>query len=58
MIARKHGVPVVERKSLAQALYKTVKIDQEIPLALYYVVAELMTYVYHLKGGPPPEAKR
>ena len=56
MIARKHGVPVVERKSLAQALYRTVKIDQDIPLELYYVVAELMAHVYQLKGGAPPKA--
>lgn len=56
-IARANGIPVVERKSLAQALFKTVKIDQEIPLAFYYVVAELMAYVYQLKGGPPPRLK-
>jgi flagellar biosynthesis protein FlhB len=49
-IARAHGVPVVERKSLAQALYKTVKVDQTIPLGLYLVIAELMAYVYRLKG--------
>jgi flagellar biosynthetic protein FlhB len=53
MIARRNGVPVVEKKTLAQALYKTVKVDQEIPLGLYYVVAELMAYVYQLKGGGP-----
>ena len=57
MLARKNGVPVVERKPLAQALYKTVKIDQDIPLGLYYVVAELMAYVYQLKGGPPAATK-
>ena len=50
-IAREHGVPVVERKSLAQALYKTVKLDQPIPIGLYVVVAELMAYVYRLKGS-------
>jgi flagellar biosynthesis protein FlhB len=57
MIARKNGVPVVERKSLAQALFKTVKIDQDIPLGFYYIVAELMAYVYQLKGGSPPGPK-
>jgi flagellar biosynthesis protein FlhB len=49
-IARRHGVPVVERKALAQALYKTVKVEQTIPLGLYLVIAELMAYVYRLKG--------
>jgi FlhB-like protein len=49
-LARHHGVPVVERKALAQALYKTVKVDQTIPLELYLVIAELMAYVYRLQG--------
>jgi flagellar biosynthetic protein FlhB len=49
-IARKHAVPVVEKKSLAQMLFKTVKLDQAVPLGLYVVVAELMAYVYRLKG--------
>jgi flagellar biosynthetic protein FlhB len=50
-IAREHSVPVVERKTLAQALYKTVKVEQTIPLGLYLVVAELMAYVYRLKAS-------
>jgi len=49
-IARRHAVPVVERKSLARALYKTVNLDQEIPVALYYLVAEVVAYVYRLRG--------
>ena len=38
-------------ESLAQALYKTVKIDQTIPLGLYLVIAELMAHVYRLRGS-------
>ena len=57
-IARQHGVPVLERKSLAQALFKTVKVDHSIPLGLYYIVAELMAYVYRLKGGVPTTAAK
>ena len=53
-IARNHGVPVVEKKPLAQALYKTVKIGQAIPLGLYLVVAELMAYVYRLRADGTP----
>lgn len=51
-LAREHKIPVVERKPLAQALYKIVKIDAEIPLSLYLVVAELLAHVYKLKGIP------
>jgi flagellar biosynthetic protein FlhB len=48
--ARRHGVPVVERKPVAQALYKAVKIGQEIPAALYQAIAEVLAYVYRLRG--------
>lgn len=55
-LARQHGVPVLERKSLAQALYRTVRLDKEVPMGLYLVVAELLAYVYRLKGGTPAAA--
>jgi flagellar biosynthetic protein FlhB len=48
-IALQHGVPTVERKPLAQALYKTVEVDREIPPALYHAVAEVMAYVFSLR---------
>jgi len=48
--ARRHGVPVVERKPVARALYKAVQIDREIPAALYHAVAEVLAYVYRLRG--------
>jgi flagellar biosynthesis protein FlhB len=48
--ARRHGVPVIERKPVAQALYKAVSIGQEIPAALYHAVAEVLAYVYRLRG--------
>jgi flagellar biosynthetic protein FlhB len=50
-LARRYNVPVIERKPLAQALFKTVKIGREIPLGLYLVVAELLAHVYRLKTG-------
>jgi flagellar biosynthetic protein FlhB len=49
--ARRHGIPVVERKPVAQALYKMVKVGQEIPQILYVAVSEVLSYVYRLKGG-------
>jgi len=49
-IAREHNVPLVEEKPLARALYKTVEIDQLIPVELYRAVAEVLAYVYRLKG--------
>jgi flagellar biosynthetic protein FlhB len=53
-LALEHGVPVLERKPLAQALYKDVDINRPIPDKMYAAVAELLAYVYQLKGKPLP----
>jgi len=47
-IAAVHGVPIVERKEVARALYRTVEIGQEVPPDLYNAVAEILAYVYRL----------
>jgi len=49
-IAKENHVPVVENKELAQKLYKIVDIGDEVPEALFGPVAELLAYVYRLKG--------
>lgn len=49
-VARQHGVQVVENKALAQALYKSVEIGQQIPVELYKAVAEVLAYVYRLEN--------
>jgi flagellar biosynthetic protein FlhB len=49
-VARKHNIPVVENKPLARNLFKNLKIGQAIPKALYNAVAEILAYVYRLKG--------
>ncbi|OGR27050.1 MAG: flagellar biosynthesis protein FlhB [Desulfobacterales bacterium RIFOXYA12_FULL_46_15] len=49
-IARENNVPLVEDKQLARNLYKSVDIGSEVPTELYQAVAELLAYVYKLKG--------
>ncbi len=49
-LAASHGVPIVERKALARALYRTVEVGQEIPAEHYAAVAEILAYVYRLSG--------
>ncbi len=49
-IARENDVPLVEDKQLARNLYSSVDIGQEVPMELYQAVAELLAYVYKLKG--------
>lgn len=55
-VARAHGVPVVENKPLAQALYRSVDLEQQIPVALYQAVAEVLAFVYALKRRQPAVA--
>jgi flagellar biosynthetic protein FlhB len=49
-IAVQNGVPILERKPLAQALYKTVEVGQEVPPEFYQAIAEILAYVYELAG--------
>lgn len=51
-IAVANGVPIVERPPLARAMYKSVEVGQEIPVEFYSAVAEILAYVYRLKGTP------
>ncbi len=48
-IAKQSGVPVVEDKPLARALY-TLDVNQEIPEAFYKAVAAILAHVYKMKG--------
>ncbi|HDH96519.1 MAG TPA: EscU/YscU/HrcU family type III secretion system export apparatus switch protein [Proteobacteria bacterium] len=49
-IAIRHGVPIVERPELARALYRWVRVGQAIPVKLYQAVAEVLAYIYKLRG--------
>jgi len=49
-IARENGVPCVENVPLARAMYKALKLGQFISKDLYNAVAEVLAYVYRLKG--------
>ncbi len=53
-LAIEHQVPVVENPPLAQALYKSTQVGQEIPAHLYRAVAEVLAYIYRLMGGRLP----
>ncbi len=48
-IARENNIPLMEDKPLAQALYKTVEIGEEIPANLFQAVAEILAHVYSVK---------
>jgi len=53
-LAMENQIPIVENKPLAQALYKSVDVGQEIPAHLYRAVAEILAYIYRLMNGNLP----
>lgn len=53
-IAAQHGIPIIERKPLAQALYRQVKLGHPIPVEMYDVFVEILAYVYRLSGKKAP----
>jgi len=50
-VATRAGVPVVENPPLTRAIFKAVAIGREVPQDLYRAVAEVLAYVYSLRGG-------
>lgn len=49
-LAAEHRIPVVENKELARNLYKLIEVGEQIPSEFFRAVAELLAYVYKLKG--------
>jgi len=52
--ANENLVPIIENPPLAQALYKSVDVGQEIPAHLYRAVAEILAYIFKLMGNKGP----
>ncbi|ODA43364.1 Flagellar biosynthesis protein FlhB [Thermodesulfovibrio sp. N1] len=48
-LAKQHGVPLKEDEALVEILSK-LDIYEEIPIELYKAVAEILVFVYKLKG--------
>ncbi len=48
-IAIAHAVPIVEDRPLAQTLFRSVDVGEEIPEKLFQAVAQLLAYIYRLK---------
>ena len=49
-IAKEFGIPIIENVPLARALFRLVRINQEIPAELYRAVAEVLIFVYQVRG--------
>ncbi|OEG00417.1 flagellar biosynthesis protein FlhB [Vulcanibacillus modesticaldus] len=49
-LAKEHQIATVENKWLARTLYHQVEIGESVPEELYHAVAEVLAYVYRVKG--------
>lgn len=49
-IAKESGIPILERKSLARALFASVEVGATIPKELYRAVAEVLAYVFKIRN--------
>jgi len=54
-LALENDIPVIEKKPLAQALYREVEVNRPVPQDKFAAVAELLAYVYQLKGRQMPD---
>ncbi len=48
-IAEAHEISIVENEPLARSIYRTTRVNQEVPSELYQAVAEVLAYVYKIK---------
>jgi flagellar biosynthetic protein FlhB len=49
-MARRHGVPILERRALTRAIYRSVGLEKEIPPGLFVAVAEVIAFVHNLRN--------
>jgi flagellar biosynthetic protein FlhB len=49
-IAIEHSIALMENRPLAQALYKSVEVDDAIPSALYQAVADILAVVFRAQA--------
>lgn len=53
-VAKENDVIIVQNPPLARVLFDTVEVDQSIPSEHYKAVAEVISYVFRLKGKLKP----
>jgi flagellar biosynthetic protein FlhB len=57
-VAKEYDIPIVENPPLARAIHAGVEVDQHIPETYYRAVAEVIGYVWRLKGKRSKQTKR
>ncbi|MBF0431608.1 MAG: flagellar biosynthesis protein FlhB [Fibrobacteria bacterium] len=50
-VAKENGIPIVEDKPLARSMFDIVTVGQEIPEDFFGPIAEILAYIYNIKGS-------
>ncbi|MEO0326181.1 MAG: EscU/YscU/HrcU family type III secretion system export apparatus switch protein [Myxococcota bacterium] len=54
--ARRHGIPIVENRPFARAMFKSAKLGEPLPEELFGPAAEVIAHVLRLRGVLPGRA--
>ncbi len=57
-IAAENGIPVMENKPLARALYAAVPVGGQVPSAFFAAIAEVLAFVYQAQGSLEEKARQ
>ena len=57
-IAAEHNIEMVENAGLARSLYQFCEVGAEIPAEFYQAVADILVYVYNVRGRRPEDRGR
>jgi flagellar biosynthesis protein FlhB len=57
-IAAEQGIPVMENKPLARALYAAVPVGGQVPSAFFAAIAEVLAFVYQAQGSLEEKARQ
>lgn len=55
-LAKEHNIPIYENPELVKSLSQ-LSLGEEIPQELYLIIAQLIAFVYNLKGKIPSQPK-
>lgn len=56
-LAAENGIPVMENKPLARAIYATVPVGGQVPGAFFAAIAEVLAFVYQAQGRLEEQAR-
>lgn len=57
-LGTEHQVPIVEKPTLARALFRTIEVGQPVPADLFRAVAEVLAYVYRIDRRAAKQRER